>query len=120
MRVHNLITLMVAAFGALSTPAVDRVLDPGWSPVVVRVIEHETGRPIANALIETTCNGSRYQAERPVTDPNGKATVPIYRTWVMLKVTHPGFTNGIVTLVGTNKVSAFCKNPVVKLGRVPR
>jgi len=120
MRTRLLVTLMVAAFGALSIPAVERILEPGWSAVVVRVIEHGTGRPVAGALIETTCNGSRYKAERPTTDANGKATVPIYRAWVMLKVTHPGFTNSTVTLAGTNKVSAFCTNAVIKLGKPAR
>lgn len=120
MRAGLLLTLMVAAFGPLSMPAAERTLDPGWSPVVVRIIDYETGRPVPGALIETTCNGSRYKSERPTTDANGKATVPIYRAWVMLKVTRRGFTNSVVTLVGTNKVSAFCTNAVIKLGRPAR
>jgi hypothetical protein len=112
--------LLVATGGALQISATDRVLERGWSAVVVRVVEHETGRPIADALIETTCNGSRYQAERPTTDKEGRATVPIYSWWVMLRVTHPGFTNSTVSLYGTNKVSAFCTNAVIKMRRPAR
>ena len=111
------ITVMALMVVTLPIVAVDGVLDPGWSAVEVRVIEHGTHRPVAGARIETTCNGSRYVLERPTTDRNGRATVPIYRTWVALRVTHPGFTNSTVTLVGTNKVSAFCTNAVIRLGR---
>jgi hypothetical protein len=116
----TLVALTLATFVALPICAGDSALEPGWSAVVVRVIEHDTGRPVAGARIETTCNGSRYQAERPTTDENGTATVPIYRTWVGLRVTHPGFSNSAVTLVGTNKVSAFCTNAVIRLGRLAK
>src|SRR5262245_2011724 len=116
----TLVALMVIAFGALSISATERALEPGWSAVIVRVVEHETGRPLAGALIETTCNGSRYKAERPTTDADGRATVPIYRTWVGLRVTHLGFTNSTVTLVGANKVSTFCTNAVIKMGKPAR
>jgi hypothetical protein len=120
MRTHiTFLALMVAAFAALPLFAGD-ALEPGWSAVGVRVIEHGTGRPVAGARIETTCNGSRYVAERPTTDSNGRATVPIYKTWVALRVTHLGFTNSTVTLVDTNKVAAFCTNAVIMLGRPAR
>ena len=111
-----IIALALATFIALPIWAAERALELGWSPVVVRVIEHETGRPIAGARIETTCNGSRYQGERPTTDKEGRATVPIFSWWVMLRVTHPGFTNSTVSLYGTNKVAAFCTNAVIRWG----
>lgn len=104
MRTH--VTLLaLATFVALPICAADRALEPGWSPVAVRVIEYTTGRPAAGARIQTTCKGSRYEAERPTPDANGRATVPIYRTWVALRVTQAGFTNSTVTLTGTNKVA---------------
>jgi len=119
MRAH-IIPLALAAFVALPVCADDRVLEPGWSPVVVRVIERGTGRPVVDARIETTCKGSRYEAEHPRTDANGKAVVPVYRTWIALRVSQSGFTNSIVTLVGTNKVAAFSRNAVIEMGRPAR
>ena len=119
MRVHIApLALMVAVLLALRAYTAEGTLEPGWSAVEVRAVEYRTGRPVAGARIETTCSISRYVAERPTT--NGRATIPIYRIWVGLRVTHPGFTNTAVTLVGTNKVAAFCTNAVIKLGRPGR
>lgn len=109
--------LLLAIFGSL---AADRVLEPGWSAVIVRVLEDETSRPVAGALIETTCSGSQYAGERQKTDANGNVTVPIFRTWVALRVTRDGFTNGIVTLVGTNAVSSFRTNAVIRMRKTGR
>jgi len=121
MRAHiTVLAQILATFVAFPLYAADGALEPGWSAVQVRVIEHGTGHSVAGARIETTCSGSRYVAERPTTDSNGTATVPVYRTWVALRVTHPIFTNCTVILTGTNKVTAFCTNAVIKLGRPAR
>ena len=118
MRAHStFFALILAAFAGF---AADRVLEPGWSPVIIRVIDEDTRRPVAGARIETTCRGSRYEAERQTTDTSGHATVPIYRTWVGLRVTHEGHTNSTVTLFGTNAVSSFCTNAVITLRRSAR
>jgi len=118
MRTHStFFALILAAFAGF---AADLVLEPGWSPVVVRVIEEGSRSPVAGARIETTCRGSRYEADRPTTDANGHATIAVYRTWVGLRVTHNGYTNSTVTLVGTNAVSSFCTNAVIKLRRSAR
>jgi hypothetical protein len=120
MRVYIAQFALVVVVLALMAYAAEGALEPGWSAVEVRVVEYGAGRPVAGARIETTCSISRYVAERLTTDENGRATIPIYRTWVGLRVTHPAFTNTTVTLVGTNKVTAFCTNAVIKLGRLGR
>jgi hypothetical protein len=112
--------LTPALIFALPSGGADRALEPGWSAVPVRVIEYETGQTVAGARIETTCNGSVYKTERETTGADGRATVPIYRSWVALKVTHPAFTNSTVILVGTNKVASFCRDAVIKMGRGPK
>ena len=109
--------LILASLAGLPSFAADRALEPGWSMVPVRIIEAGTSRPIVGARVETTCRGSRYAAERPTTDAQGMATVPIYRTWVGLRVTREGYTNSTVVVVGTNEVSAFCKDAVISMGR---
>ena len=114
------ITFFALVLVAFAGFAAERVLAPGWSPVVVRVIEAGTRRPVVGARIETTCQGSRYESERPISDAKGQATIPIYRTWVGLRATHEGYTNSTVTLVGTNAVSSFCSNAVITLRRSAR
>src|SRR5688572_18583177 len=110
-----LFTLMLAVVAEFQSLAADQPLRPGWSFVSVRVVEEGTGYPVAGASIGTTCGGSPYFGERQTTDTNGFATVPIYRTWVGLRVSCEGYTNSTVELVGSNEVSSFCTNAVVKL-----
>ena len=111
------LTLVLATVAAL---AADRVLEAGWSPVAVQVIDEDTRRPVSGAVIETTCRGSRYEAERQTTDVSGHATVPIYRSWVILRVTHDGYTNSRVSIVGKNAVSSFCTNAIITLKKSPK
>ena len=121
MRNHStMLALMFAGLMQLVGLAADRSLEPGWSAVSVRVIEDVSGDPVVCARIQTTCKGSRYESHRATTDENGRATVPIYKTWAALRVTRTGFTNSTVTLGGTNAVTRFCTNAVIKMGRVSK
>src|SRR5688572_10158674 len=117
---HTRSTFVALVLVTVTALAADRILEAGWSSVVVRVIDEETRRPVAGAVIETTCRGSRYEAERQTTDASGHATVPIYKSWVILRITHDGYTNSRVSIVGTNAVSSFCTNAVITMGRSVR
>ena len=110
--------LGLATWASLLSLAADQALEPGYSAIVVRVIDDSTSRPVAGAHMQTMCGP--YTDLRPTTDEGGRATIPIYKTWVRLKVSCDGYTHSLVTLNGTNDVGSFCTNAIVKLKRRDR